>query len=121
VLGAILFSRFANRGVAAKDASTEYECGDEIRVMAASDRRVHPAIADRISNMKTYLVSLPFIGLFTGTRAMAAGGLALLLADKLDVTQRKAIGWTLFAVGLLTTIPLVAMLFGGDKTQPPPQ
>ncbi len=71
--------------------------------------------------MKTYPVSLPFIGLITGTRAMAAGGLALLLADKLDVTQRKAIGWTLFAVGLLTTIPLVAMLFGGDKTQPPPQ
>ena len=53
---------------------------------------------------------------------MAAGGLALLLADKLDVGQRKAIGWTLFAVGLLTTIPLVAMLFGnGDKTQPSPQ
>ena len=72
--------------------------------------------------MKTYPVSLPFIGLFTGTRAMAAGGLALLLADKLDAAQRKAIGWTLFAVGLLTTIPLLAMLFcGDDKTQPSAQ
>jgi hypothetical protein len=69
--------------------------------------------------MKTYPLSLPFIGLFSGTRAMAVGGLALLLADKLDANQRKAIGWTLFAVGLLTTIPLLAMLFGSaDRTQP---
>jgi hypothetical protein len=43
---------------------------------------------------------------------MAAGGLALLLADKLDANQRKAVGWTLLGVGLLTTIPLAAMLFG---------
>jgi hypothetical protein len=71
--------------------------------------------------MKTYPLSLPFIGLFSGTRAMAVGGLALLLADKLDVNQRKAIGWTLFAVGLLTTIPLLAMLFGSaDRAQPSP-
>ena len=86
------------------------------------DRCVHPVVAGRISNMKTYPVSLPFIGLFTGTRAMAAGGLALLLADKLELRQRKAIGWTLLAVGLLTTIPLVAMLFGcSDETKSPPQ
>jgi 4-amino-4-deoxy-L-arabinose transferase-like glycosyltransferase len=69
--------------------------------------------------MKTYPVSLPLIGLISGTRAMAAGGLALLLADKLDIKQRKAVGWTLLAVGLLTTIPLAAMLFGCcEKTQP---
>jgi hypothetical protein len=43
--------------------------------------------------MKTYPASLPLIGLISGTRAMAAGGLALLLADKLDVKQRKAVGW----------------------------
>ena len=68
--------------------------------------------------MKTYAVTLPLIGLITGTRAIAAGGLALLLADKLDANQRKAVGWTLLGVGLLTTIPLAVMLFGCcGKTQ----
>jgi hypothetical protein len=62
--------------------------------------------------MKTYAVTLPLIGLISGTRAMAAGGLALLIADKLTKEQRKAVGLTLFGVGLLTTIPLAAMLFG---------
>ena len=68
--------------------------------------------------MKTYAVTLPLIGLISGTRAIAAGGLAFLLADKLDVNQRKAVGWTLLGIGLLTTIPLAAMLFGCcGKTQ----
>jgi hypothetical protein len=36
----------------------------------------------------------------------------LLLADRLSEEQRKNIGWTLVAVGVLTTIPLAAMLLG---------
>jgi len=68
--------------------------------------------------MKTYAVTLPLIGLISGTRAIAAGGLALLLADKLDANQRKAVGWALFGVGLLTTIPLAVMLFGSCGKTP---
>jgi hypothetical protein len=70
--------------------------------------------------MKTYSVTLPLIGLVTGTRAMAAGGLALVLADKLSQDQRRAIGWTLFGIGVASTIPLAAMLLGcGEKTSKP--
>jgi hypothetical protein len=51
-------------------------------------------------------VSLPEIGLVAGTRGALGAGIGLLLASKLDEGQRKAIGWTLVAVGVATTIPL---------------
>ncbi len=69
--------------------------------------------------MKTYPVTLPFIGLISGTRAIAGCGLALLLADKLTKDQRKAVGWALFGVGVVTTVPLILLLTGcGNKHAP---
>ena len=50
---------------------------------------------------------MPEIGLIAGTRGMLGAGVALLLADKLDKDRRKAVGWTLFLIGALSTIPLV--------------
>jgi len=38
---------------------------------------------------------------------MLKAGAGLLLADRLNNNQRKAIGWTLFIVGAIRTIPLV--------------
>lgn len=58
--------------------------------------------------MKTKMITLPELGLIAGTRAMAGAGIALLLADRLNPDQRRAVGWTLLAVGALTTIPLAA-------------
>jgi hypothetical protein len=46
------------------------------------------------------------------TRAMIGAGIALLLADRLSVAQRKAVGSTLTLVGLVTTIPAVWAIFG---------
>jgi hypothetical protein len=43
---------------------------------------------------------------------MLGAGIALLLADRLTAEQRKAVGATLIAVGLLTTIPTVWAVFG---------
>jgi hypothetical protein len=40
------------------------------------------------------------------TRGLLGAGLGLLLADKLDANTRKAVGWTLAAVGALSTLPL---------------
>ncbi len=37
---------------------------------------------------------------------MFGAGIALLVSEKLTGEQRRAIGWTLVAVGRLTTIPL---------------
>ena len=56
--------------------------------------------------MKKSELTLPEIGLIAGTRAMLGAGAGLLLADKLNKDQRKAIGWTLLIVGALSTIPL---------------
>ena len=61
--------------------------------------------------MKQHEVTVPQIGLIAGTRAMLGAGMALLLSEKLTAEQRPAIGWTLVAVGVLTTIPLVLQLF----------
>ncbi len=61
--------------------------------------------------MKQHEVTVPQIGLIAGTRAMLGAGIALLLSEKLTAEQRRAIGWTLVAVGALTTIPLVLQLF----------
>jgi hypothetical protein len=42
---------------------------------------------------------------------MLGAGLALLLADRLSEDQRKVIGWTLFLMGVVSTIPLVIDVF----------
>jgi 4-amino-4-deoxy-L-arabinose transferase-like glycosyltransferase len=56
--------------------------------------------------MKETRLTIPELSLIAGTRAALGGGLALLLADRLSREQRKAAGWALFLVGVLTTIPL---------------
>ena len=61
--------------------------------------------------MKKLEVTLPELALMVGTRAMFGAGLALLFADKLQKDQRKAIGWTLTLVGVVTTIPLAINFF----------
>lgn len=62
--------------------------------------------------MKQITLSVPELGLIVGTRAAAGAGVALLLADRLNPEQRRAVGWTLLAVGIATTVPLVAEIFG---------
>jgi len=60
-------------------------------------------------------VTLPEIGLIAGTRAALGAGAALLLADRLSDEQRRAVGWTLFAVGAISTFPLMAQVLFGDE------
>jgi len=56
--------------------------------------------------MKKHTVTISEVGLIAVTRAMLGAGIALLLCDKLAPVHRRAIGWTLVAVGVLTTVPL---------------
>lgn len=53
-------------------------------------------------------VTLPELGLIASTRAALGAGIALLLGERLDAKPRRAVGWTLLAVGALTTLPLLA-------------
>lgn len=62
--------------------------------------------------MKEIRLFLPELGLIAGTRAALGGGAALLLAERLNKEQRKAVGWTLLLVGIVTTIPLALLVLG---------
>jgi hypothetical protein len=42
---------------------------------------------------------------------MLGAGIALLLADRLDKDQRKAVGVTLALIGAVTTIPALLAVF----------
>jgi hypothetical protein len=53
-------------------------------------------------------LSMPELGLIAGTRALLGAGIGLLVADQLTPEHRRAVGWTLVGVGLLSTLPLAA-------------
>jgi len=70
--------------------------------------------------MRESTLTIPEIALIGATRGALGAGIALLLGDKLDRNERRAVGWTLFLVGLATTVPLALMVFGNrsDKRLP---
>jgi hypothetical protein len=66
--------------------------------------------------MREAHLTLAELGLIAGTRAALGAGLGLLLADHLSGEQRRAIGWTLVAVGVVSTIPLATEVIGGLRS-----
>jgi hypothetical protein len=62
--------------------------------------------------MKDIRISLPELALIVGTRAALGAGVSLLLGDMLTKEQKKAVGWTLFIVGAVTTVPILAEVIG---------
>ncbi len=58
--------------------------------------------------MRQVTLLVPELGMIAGTRAMLGAGIALLAADCMTQQQRRSVGWTLFAIGVLTTLPLAA-------------
>jgi len=65
------------------------------------------------------MITLPLIGLIAGTRAALGAGIALLLADRLTDDQRRAVGWTLTAVGVISTVPLAAHVLLATRKEAP--
>jgi hypothetical protein len=63
-------------------------------------------------------VTLPTIALIAGTRVALGVGIGLLLADRLEPAQRRAAGMALLTVGALSTIPLLAEVFGAEHGDP---
>jgi len=56
--------------------------------------------------MRERVLTVPEIILIAGTRVALGAGVGLLLAGKMNDNKRQGAGWALFAVGVLTTIPL---------------
>jgi hypothetical protein len=69
--------------------------------------------------MKTQL-ALPDLLLIGMTRGMLGAGIGLLLAGRLDGPPRRALGWGLLAVGVLTTLPLALQVLAGMAPTPAP-
>jgi hypothetical protein len=69
--------------------------------------------------MRETRVTLPELALIGGTRALLGAGLGLLLADRFPEGQRRAVGWALFLVGALTTVPLAFEVLGGGRLSAP--
>jgi len=67
--------------------------------------------------MRESTLTIPELFLIGGTRAALGAGLALLLADKLDPRERRAVGWTLFLIGAATTIPLALEVLGKNPVK----
>jgi hypothetical protein len=57
-------------------------------------------------------LTLPTLALIAGTRLVLGIGLGLLVAHRLDPSQRRAVGWALCAVGAATTVPLAMEVLG---------
>jgi len=62
--------------------------------------------------MKEISLTVPKLAAIAGTRAALGAGAALLLGDHLEPRQRRSLGWTLLMVGVISTVPLVAEVFG---------
>jgi hypothetical protein len=62
--------------------------------------------------MRETRLPIPEIALIAGTRAALGFGLGLLLADRFSAEQRKAVGWSLALIGIMTTLPLAWEVFG---------
>jgi hypothetical protein len=56
--------------------------------------------------MRDVQIPLPELALIAGTRVALGVGIGFVVADMLTHAQRRAAGWTLIAVGALSTIPL---------------
>ena len=65
--------------------------------------------------MITKTLTLPELGFIVATRAALGAGLALLLGQKLNLSTRRAVGFALAGVGVVTTIPAAMVLFRGRR------
>jgi hypothetical protein len=63
--------------------------------------------------MKTLILDAPVFAFVVMTRAALAGGVGLLLSERLSAERRRALGTALVAVGAATTIPVVVSVMRG--------
>lgn len=71
--------------------------------------------------MREVRLTVPELLFVVGTRAMLAGGVALLIASRLSRDQRRFIGATLAIIGAVSTIPAAMAVFGKESEAEPEQ
>jgi hypothetical protein len=65
--------------------------------------------------MRETQLTIPEIALIAATRGILGAGIGFLLADQVPEGSRKILGWTLFSLGALSTIPLALTVFGRSR------
>ena len=63
--------------------------------------------------MKTMILDAPVFAFVVATRAALAGGIGLLLSERLSAERRRALGTALVAIGAVTTIPAAYSMVRG--------
>jgi hypothetical protein len=61
-----------------------------------------------LKKKKTLTLPLPLLGALAATRGMLGTGLGLLLSKRIAERKRRAVGWTLLAIGVASTVPIAA-------------
>jgi hypothetical protein len=62
--------------------------------------------------MRHLMLTIPEVAFIAATRGALGLGVGLLLSGRISESRRRALGWSLFALGLATTIPAARTLFG---------
>jgi hypothetical protein len=62
-------------------------------------------------------IPLHELAFVAGTRGLAGAGVGLLLADFLKPEARKTVGWTLLALGALSTVPIAVSLIRRSESR----
>jgi sorbitol-specific phosphotransferase system component IIBC len=62
--------------------------------------------------MRSTELTLPELALVAATRGTLGAGVGLLVADKLTPETRRAVGRSLFLIGLVSSLPLAMLVFG---------
>ena len=65
--------------------------------------------------MRRTNLTVPEVLLLAGTRVALGVGVGLLITEKLDRDARRGAGVALFAVGAISTIPLVMQVLGSRE------
>ena len=63
--------------------------------------------------MKTMTLDAPVFAFVVATRAALAGGVGLLLSERLSAERRRALGTALVAIGAATTVPAIYAVVRG--------
>ncbi|HEV8211359.1 MAG TPA: hypothetical protein VGP77_14615 [Vicinamibacterales bacterium] len=65
--------------------------------------------------MKTMILDAPVFAFVVATRAALAGGIGLLVSERLPAERRRALGAALVALGAATTIPAALLVARGVR------
>jgi hypothetical protein len=80
--------------------------------MTETHRRASLASTKRRVKMRRLALTVPEVAFIAATRGALGFGIGLLLSSKFDESRRRTVGWSLFALGLATTIPAARRVFG---------